>query len=75
MNDLESGKHGNMVTKVECGDRSTQDLVGDMKGDGIGSKGDIFVLTSMTQDIERKVDREGQVSEAGSEKDLIFQRN
>lgn len=64
-----------MVTRVEAGERSEQDLVGDIKGDGIGSKGDIFVLTSMTQDVERKTDREGPVSEADSEKDLIFQRN
>ncbi|KAH6723368.1 hypothetical protein BKA61DRAFT_10012 [Leptodontidium sp. MPI-SDFR-AT-0119] len=64
------------VTRVEVGNGvyREQDLERDSLGDesgngnGNGSRKDIFVTTSMTQDVERK-------SEMGSEKDLIVQHN
>ncbi|KAG4439581.1 hypothetical protein IFR05_004929 [Cadophora sp. M221] len=64
------------VTRVEVGngvyrERDLErDSLGDESGDGNGnaSRKDIFVTTSMTQDVERK-------SEMGSEKDLIIQHN
>ncbi|KUJ11052.1 PTH11-like integral membrane protein [Mollisia scopiformis] len=73
--DLEDGHR--TITKVEAGEEL--DSVGrDIKHDLNGK--DIFVLTSMTQDVvSRKPspsvpEGEGR-SETGSEKDLIFQRN
>ena len=57
------------ITHVEAGDRSEPEL-GIQIGEDENGK-DIFVMTSMTQDVERKP----TASEAGSEKDLIFQLN
>ncbi|KAF8846925.1 hypothetical protein BDZ45DRAFT_682215 [Acephala macrosclerotiorum] len=59
------------ITRVEAGERSEPELA---KSIAHGEDGkDIFVMTSMTQDVETKLSRNG--SETGSEKDLIFQYN
>jgi len=65
LHDVDLG--GKTVTRVEADERGNPDLRGS-KSDGDLGK-DIFITTSMTQDVESKYE-----SRTGSEKDLIIQR-
>ncbi|KAE9373323.1 hypothetical protein N431DRAFT_482387 [Stipitochalara longipes BDJ] len=67
LHDVDSG--GKTVTRVEADERGNPNLRGSNSSGDLGK--DIFITTSMRQDVESKFESRSQV---GSEKDLIIQR-
>jgi hypothetical protein len=66
LHDVDIG--GKTVTRVEADERGNPELRGS------NSNGDIFITTSMRQDVERESKFESR-SQLGSEKDLIIQHH